>query len=91
MLNNKNRWPLVIVEWIDSCEPAVNAEVEPHEIPEPQYITQVGILIQETELSVSVAGASKEDPVCFDYVITIPRVAIKSMQILTPLDDKPVD
>ena len=70
------------VEWIDSCEPADNAEIESHEIPELQVIIQVGYLIKETDISVSIAGAWKPELSTFDYVITIPRVAIKSIDIL---------
>ena len=75
-------YKIVRVEWIDSCEPADNAEIESHEIPELQTIIQVGYMIKETEISVSVAGAWKPELSTFDYVITIPRVAIKSLEIL---------
>ena len=75
-------YKIVRVEWIDSCEPADNAEIESHEIQERQTMIQVGYMIKETEISVSIAGAWKPELSTFDYVITIPRVAIKSLEIL---------
>ena len=80
---NKDTFPLARVEWVDSCEPADNSEIEEHEIPEVQLILQVGFLIKETERSVSIAGAWKPDLDTFDYVITIPRSAINSINILS--------
>ena len=75
--------PIVRVEWIDSCDPAATAELDRHEIPDCPHILQAGFLIRENELSVSVAGAWKPETETFDYVITIPRFAIKKMDKLT--------
>jgi len=69
----------VVVFWIDSCEPISNAEVERHDVPEPQKITQCGFLIKETSEYVSIAGAVKEDPEVYDYVITIPKFAVTKL------------
>jgi len=69
------KWPLVLVEWMDSCEPEINgqnAEIPiPDEIPEPQTIISVGHLIRETETYVTLAGGWKPDLDTADYVITI--------------------
>ena len=69
-------FPTVYVSWVDSCDPADNAEVELHEVPKPQQIYQVGLLIKETEQAISIAGAWKPGDNVFDYVITIPRSAV---------------
>jgi len=75
--------PCVRVVWVDSCEPADNAEIEEHEIPDVQQIVQCGLLARQTEESISIAGAWKPETRCFDYVITIPRFAVKSMETLS--------
>ena len=79
---NDLKFPLSLVGWSDSCEPAQNAEVEAHEIPEPQIIIQAGHLVKETKEYVSVAGAWKPELLTFDYVITIPRHAILRIERL---------
>ena len=78
----KPPYPLVWVEWIDSCEPSVNAEVEEHEIPSPQKLIQVGHLVKTTDDAISVAGCFKPECKSFDYVITIPRSAISKIKNL---------
>ena len=70
---------MVCVEWIDSCEPADNSEVEPYNIPKPQQIFQVGLLVKDEKDYISVAGAWKSEDKVFDYVITIPKSAVKRM------------
>jgi hypothetical protein len=69
----------VLVFWVDSCEPINNSEVEKHDVPEPQKITQCGFLIKETDEYISIAGAVKEDPEVYDYVITIPKFAVTKL------------
>ena len=71
---------MVLVEWVDSCEPEPNAEVELHELPGPQRIYQCGFLVEEKKTHIVVAGASKPDLETFDYVIAIPKVAVVNMQ-----------
>ena len=71
-------YAMVCVEWIDSCEPADNAEISRGDIPEPQRIFQVGLLVKETKEYISIAGAWKPECKTFDYVISIPRFAILS-------------
>lgn len=75
-------YPMVCVEWIDSCEPAENAEVCSSDIPEPQKIFQVGLLVKETKKYISIAGAWKPECKTFDYVITIPTFAVKRIIVL---------
>ena len=76
-------YPLVGIEWVDSCEPADNSEVEEYDIPEPQILYQVGHLIKTTDEYISVAGCYKPKCGTFDYVITIPRLSIRKMRTLT--------
>ena len=75
----KSPYRAVWVEWVDSCEPTENAEVEKHEIPDLQIIVQIGHLVKETESSLSIAGAWKAELETFDYVITIPKVSVVQM------------
>lgn len=72
---------IVIVEWTDSAEPANNSDIEPAEFPAPQIITNLGYLVQEHDKYIVIAGAIKPDPslTTYDYVIAIPRVAIRSI------------
>ena len=72
--------PMIVCEWLDSAEPEINAEVVESEFPEPQVIYQIGMLVNETDTYITIAGAWKpmaagnEDS--YDYVISVPRVAI---------------
>ena len=70
---------MVLVEWIDSCEPQPNAEVEKNALPEPQQILQCGLLVFEDRSYITVAGGVKPDLGTYDYVIAIPKVAITNM------------
>ena len=75
----------VVVCWLDSCEPSDNSEIEMHEIPKPQLIYQCGFLVKDEDEYVSIAGAFKpmeSEGGTFDYVITIPRFAIKYIKTL---------
>lgn len=79
------KYPSVVVCWLDSCEPSDNSEVELHEIPKPQLIYQCGFLIKDEKEYVSIAGAFKpleSEGGTFDYVITIPKFAVKYVQNL---------
>ena len=74
---HKHHFPLVFVEWEDSCEPADNAEVEiPEGIPEPMTILSVGHMIRETDTYVTLAGGYKPDLRTADYVLTIVKSSI---------------
>ena len=52
---------IVMVHWVDSCEPQPNSEIEPQDIPGVQDIIQVGYLVKKTKDSISVAGAWKQE------------------------------
>ncbi len=65
-----------LVQWIDSCEPVPNAEVEKNDLPEPQEIWQCGFIVHEDDDCLVVAGAMKPDLDTLDYVIAIPKVAV---------------
>ena len=78
----KTPYPLAWVEWIDSCEPRDNAEVEEYEIPTPQRMYQVGHLIKTTSDAISIAGCFKPELGTYDYVITIPKSAILNLKKL---------
>jgi hypothetical protein len=73
---------IVMVHWVDSCEPQPNSEIEQQDIPGVQDIIQVGYLIKKTKDSISVAGAWKQELKTYDYVITIPKVSIRSIEVL---------
>tara|TARA_R110001592_G_scaffold186869_2_gene431306 strand:- start:804 stop:1112 length:309 start_codon:yes stop_codon:yes gene_type:complete len=76
-------YPLVFVDWIDSCEPADNSDLTPYELPEPQRIFQCGFMVQEHEDHIVVAGGMKPALETYDYVIAIPRVAINGIRHLS--------
>jgi len=67
---------IVHVSWVDSCEPKENSEIEVHDIPSPQLLSNVGFLIKEDEDYISLAGSHKKELLTFDYVISIPRITI---------------
>jgi hypothetical protein len=77
---------LVLCEWIDSSEPMENAELTYEELPEPQLIYQVGLLVKETPTYIVIAGAWKPeaagDEDSYDYAISIPRSAIQRLEII---------
>tara|TARA_R110000824_G_scaffold68522_2_gene177160 strand:- start:185 stop:457 length:273 start_codon:yes stop_codon:yes gene_type:complete len=69
----------ILVEWIDSCEPAVNSDITEDEFPSPQVIQSLGWLAFDGSTHIVLAGAVKEDAYAgrtYDYVISIPVVAI---------------
>ena len=83
---------LVKVEWIDSAEREPNVDLLEKEFPEPQIIQQAGFLVQDNESYVVIAGALKppvsgDDEDSFDYVIAIPKIAVREMTTLTPMHD----
>lgn len=80
---------IVIVEWLDSAEPADNSDIEPADFPAPQVITNTGYLVQEHSDYVVIAGGEKPDTngTTYDYVIAIPRVAIRALNELVRAGD----
>ena len=80
-------FPCVRVVWVDSCEPADNAEVEyPAELPQIQTIVQVGHLVAEDEDSVTISGGWKPELGTPDYTICIPRRCILHIRTLCNAD-----
>lgn len=89
---DQKRWPfelhhpLIICEWLDSAEPEINAEIIAQDFPEPQIIYQIGLLVFEADSYITMAGACKPmaagDQDSYDYVISIPKVAIVSIHTL---------
>lgn len=82
---------IILIRWIDSCEPADNSEIEFFELPRPQDIEQYGMLLKVMPDHVVVAGAVKGEAGTsgrdtYDYVIAIPTVSILAWQPLTKGD-----
>ena len=72
---------MVLVEWVDSGEPADNSDVEPQDFPEPQILCNLGYLVKQHSDYLTVAGARKPDVngTTYDYVISIPREAVRNV------------
>lgn len=81
-LREHEGYPLVFVDWVDSCENKDNSDLGVYDLPEPQRIFQAGFLVQDTEDYIVVAGAIKPALETFDYCIAIPRVAINAIRTL---------
>ena len=79
-------YPIVFVDWVDSCEQldaaGRNSEINLYDLPEPQRIFQSGFLIHNDPDYIVVAGGMKPELETFDYVISIPRVAIHIIRYL---------
>ncbi len=73
---------VVLVEWLDSAEPADNSDVEEHEIPEPQRIQNLGWLLRDQDTHVVLVAGIKPELSTYDYVITIPKCSIMQMREL---------
>ena len=74
---------LVMVVWLDSCEPEPNADLTILDLPEPQLITSLGFLIREADEYLTIAGNHKvptegKDDHTWDYVTTIPKCAVRA-------------
>lgn len=79
---------IVVVRWIDSCEPQENCEIEMQELPKPQDIEQYGMLLRAEPDHIVMAGAVKGEAGVrgrdtYDYVIAIPTVSVLHWQPLT--------
>ena len=79
---------IILVRWIDSCEPQDNAEVEIFELPVPQDIESYGLLLRYNPDHIVIASAVKgsagtQGQDTYDYVIAIPTVSILHWQPLT--------
>lgn len=74
---NKHR--PVMVEWLDSCEPATNADLTSDDFPSPQIITSLGWIAKDHPDHIVVVSAVKVDDhvgQTYDYAISIPKVSI---------------
>ena len=73
-------FPMYVIVWIDSHEPGGdrNSEVSPHDFPHVLELTYVGMIVDETDDEIIFASGYKPDNKDFDFVIAIPKVAIRS-------------
>jgi len=83
---------VILVRWIDSCEPMDNSEIEYHDLPRPQDIEQYGMLLKVQPDHIVIAGAVKGEAGTsgrdsYDYVIAIPTVSVLTWQPLTRKED----
>ena len=81
-LRDREGYPFVFVDWVDSAENKENSDLGIYELPEPQRIFQCGFLVHDEEGYICVAGAVKPALETYDYVIAIPRVAINAIRYL---------
>ena len=79
-------YPLVLVDWTDSCENIENSDQALCDLPEPARIFQVGFMVVSNESFITVAGGAKLESGTVDYAITIPRCAISSIRYLAVCD-----
>jgi|19_taG_2_1085344.scaffolds.fasta_scaffold04382_5 hypothetical protein len=75
-------YPLVLVDWVDSCENRDNSDQFLDDLPQPQRILQCGFLVQEDESYIVVASAVKIELGTVDYAIAIPRCSISYIRNL---------
>ena len=76
-------YPLVLVDWIDSCENTVNSDQDLVDLPSPTRIFQTGFMVQSEEDYVVIAGGAQVESNTVDYAIAIPRCAITIIRYLT--------
>ena len=81
-LQAREGYPLVFVDWLDSCENVDNSDIGVYELPEPQRIFQCGFMIHEEDGYIVIAGALKPVLETYDYCIAIPRVSINTIRVL---------
>ncbi|MBT97579.1 MAG: hypothetical protein CL902_03000 [Dehalococcoidia bacterium] len=79
-----DEYPIILIDWVDACEPEINSDLSVEDAPEPQQVRMSGFLISNEECSVSIASAMKHDQgdTTFDYLITIPRCCVKRILVL---------
>jgi len=75
-------YPLVLVDWMDSCENVDNSDQYLDDLPRPQRILQCGFLVDESDDHVTIAGAVKIELGTVDYAIAIPRCSISYIRHL---------
>ena len=75
---------MALVIWLDSCEPASNADLFIDDLPEPQMIYSLGFILRSEDRFITIAGNHKpptegKDDHSWDYVTTIPKCSIQSI------------
>lgn len=75
-------FPLVLVDWQDSCENGDNSDQYLDDLPSPQRILQCGFLVHDGDDHIVVAGAAKIELGTCDYAIAIPRCSISTIRYL---------
>lgn len=84
--SSRDGYPIVLVDWIDSCENADNSDVGIYDLPSPQRLFYAGFIIHEEEDYIVIAGGIKPAQETYDYTMAIPRCAINSMRYLNPVN-----
>lgn len=79
-------FPIVLVDWLDSCENADNSDQYLDDLPQPQRIMQAGFLIVDDPDHVVIAGAAKVELGTCDYAIAIPRCSITTIRYMDVAD-----
>jgi len=69
--------------WVDSTAENRWTDVDGL-IPELDVCQSIGWLVRDTSDFITVAGHKSNATGCYDGLITIPRVAIKSLKRITP-------
>lgn len=82
-------YPLVLIDWTDSCENVENADQLISDLPEPERIFQVGFMVVNDPGYVTIAGGAKIESGTLDYAISIPRCAITSIRYLAVCEGPP--
>lgn len=80
-------FPLVLVDWLDSCENCDNSDQELHDLPVPQRIFQAGFMVAGEDDYIVIASAAKIELGTVDYAIAIPRCSITAIHYLTAATD----
>lgn len=82
--SSRDGYPIVLVDWTDSCENADNSDVGIYDLPSPQRLFYAGFIIHEEEDYVVIAGGIKPAQETYDNTMAIPRCSINSMRYLNP-------
>ena len=72
-------FPMCIIIWTDAHEgDGRNSEICPQDFPGIVDMVYVGMVIDETDTELTLAEGYTPDNKTFDYVISIPKIAIAS-------------
>mgnify|MGYP003117565762 CR=1 FL=1 len=78
---------IVLVHWLDACEPDPNSDLDARDMPVPQQVWQAGFLLADNDEYIVVASGYKPDPNgaegTWDFAITIPQGMVKGMTVLS--------